>query len=868
MMEFSRWKIGLVAFAAIAGLLLSVPNFLTPSARDSIKGFLPTQTVNLGLDLQGGSYLLIEVNTDKLAKDDANNRLEALRSELKNGGVGFSNLSLNGSVIRVTIDKPEQMKLANDIARKLVQPIISAPGTFDMSVSQDGANQLVLTMTSEGIKASAVDAVDSSLVVIRNRLDNTGTKEIIPVRQGFNRIVVEAPGQSDPESLKRIIGKTARLTFQMVDENVSPSDLAAGLIPPGTEVLPSADGVPLAVRKRVIVSGDELEKSSVTTDQMQRPAIGFQFDSAGAKKFGLATAQNAGKRFAIILDGEIVSAPVINEPILGGSGIIQGNFAPEEAKELVDILNGGSLKAELKVEEQRTVTAQLGADSVEKGAIATGIAFLCVLIFMLLAYGFLFGGISVVALLVNMVLLVGSMSLMQSTLTLPGIAGLILTLAMAVDANVLIFERMRDEARAGRPVITALDAGFSRAFETILDANITTIVAAIIMFSLGAGPVRGFSVTLVIGTITSVFSAVMVTQVVLSLWYRLKSPKRLPIADDATGEKQTAWPLIKKLPQKTNFNFVAFAKFAATGSAIAVVVSLFMALYPLTPPCGGLNCGVDFKGGTLLEVNMGAQKADLGTLRAAMNKTGVEDVQVQGTNEAHRAFIRFETPEGGNASDKVEEVKAKLKAQFPTMSFAKTEVVGAKVSGELLQGGIIALFVAIGLMMIYIWFRFEWQFGLGAVFALFHDVILTFGLFAIFKLPFDLTAVAAILTIIGYSMNDTVVVFDRLRENLRKYKKMPLRELIDLSINETLSRTIITGITAFMALFGLAMIGGEVLFAFSVAMMFGIVIGTYSSIYVATPVILLWGVNRNMGDAEVIDLGGHRPKGSRNEQLP
>jgi len=317
------------------------------------------------------------------------------------------------------------------------------------------------------------------------------------------------------------------------------------------------------------------------------------------------------------------------------------------------------------------------------------------------------------------------------------------------------------------------------------------------------------------------------------------------------------WPLIKLVPIKTNFEFVRFAKFAAALSMIAVAGSIFMTLYPLKPPCGGLNCGVDFKGGNLLEISMGSQPIDLAKVRGALGGLGLGDVQVQGfgggggANAKEGAQVRFETPAGGNAAATVTQVQNVLtKSLGPQVQFTRTEVVGAKVSGELLFGGAMALGIAILLMMIYIWFRFEWQFALGAVAGLMHDTILVFGLFAVTDMEFSLTAVAAILTVIGYSMNDTVVVFDRLRENLRKYKKMPLRDVINLSINETLSRTIITGVTAIFALSVLALLGGESLFPFSVSLIFGIVFGTYSSIYVGAPIILLWGVKRGEEEAK------------------
>ena len=304
------------------------------------------------------------------------------------------------------------------------------------------------------------------------------------------------------------------------------------------------------------------------------------------------------------------------------------------------------------------------------------------------------------------------------------------------------------------------------------------------------------------------------------------------------------WPLIKILPTLTHFRFVAFAKFAAVISIVAVIGSLALTLIPFEPPCGGLNCGIDFRGGTVLELSTAPKAVDLAKTRATLGAMDMGDVQVQAFGAPSSAMVRFQTPEGQSGAVTVERVKSELTKALGEVKFVRTDVVGPKVSSELLTGGVLALGLAIVLMLIYIWFRFELQFGFGAVAALFHDVILTFGLIALAKLEFSLTTIAAILTIIGYSMNDTVVVFDRLRENLRKYKKMPLREVIDLSINETLSRTVITGLTAVLALAGLAIFGGPTLFGFSIIMMFGIALGTYSSIYVAAPVILLWGVKR------------------------
>ena len=310
------------------------------------------------------------------------------------------------------------------------------------------------------------------------------------------------------------------------------------------------------------------------------------------------------------------------------------------------------------------------------------------------------------------------------------------------------------------------------------------------------------------------------------------------------------WPLIKVLPVRTHFRFVRLSRYAAVLSIVAVIGSLALSLFPFTPPCGGLECGIDFKGGTVMEISTAPKAVDLAKVRAAVTALHIGDVQVQPFGNATEAMVRFQTPEGADGNATVQKVQATLNQAVGPVRFSRTELVGPKVSGELFTSGLIGLGLAILLMLIYIWFRFELQFGLGAVAALFHDVFLTFGLIAILNIEFNLTAVAAILTIIGYSMNDTVVVFDRFRENLRKYKRMPLAEVIDMSINEMLTRTIITSMTAVLALIALAIFGGPSLYGLSVIMLFGIVIGTYSSIYIAAPVILLWGVKRSDDEAE------------------
>ncbi|RZJ01916.1 MAG: protein translocase subunit SecD [Brevundimonas sp.] len=529
MIHLSRWKVVLLALSLLFGLAFAYPNALSSEQRDALPAWAPKAGLNLGLDLQGGSYLLLEVDVPAMREKRLSNLGEDARTVLAEAGVAVSGIARNGNGVDVTITEPAQMDLAQRSMRALVG--LDSNGRADRTVQRQGADRLRYAFTDDALNTMGPDAVAQSIEVVRRRLDSTGTKEISITRQGADRIVVQAPGQSDPAELERLIGQTAQLTFQMVDVQNSVQDALGGLVPPDSELIPDEQGAPYLVKRQILVSGENLTKAAVGQDPNRQVAIDFRFDSVGARRFGEATAANIGKPFAIILDGKVISAPTINGAITGGTGQITGNYSIQTASEFVNLLNGGALPAPLVVEERRTVGAELGADAIRNGAISAAIGAVIIVIFMLLAYGVLFGGISVIGLALNGLLIVAAMSLFGATLTLPGIAGLILTFAVAVDANVLIYERMRDEARTGRSVVASMDAGFSKAMTTIIDANVTTLAAAAIMFAFGAGPVRGFAWTLSIGVFTSVLSSVLVAQVLLAFWLKTAKPKKLPIAD-------------------------------------------------------------------------------------------------------------------------------------------------------------------------------------------------------------------------------------------------------------------------------------------------------------------------------------------------
>ena len=535
MLALSRWKVILCVLAVLFGVVFTLPNLIPQKTLDRLPGFVPKQKLNLGLDLQGGSYLQLQVDTKALKAERISTIIEDVRTNLRQANIVFDRLGQAGDAVTVHIADAARMDAAFQILAKLSQPLAGGSGR-DLTVSSQPGEVIQLALSDQAMAAESRKAVEQSIEKIRRRVDELGTKEPSITTQGQDRIVVEAPGESDPERLKTIIGKTAKLTFQAVDDQVSAEDQAAGRVPPDDQVLPQdtgSGGGMIVVKKRAVVSGDMLTNAQQGFDQQTGGAVvEMRFNGVGAQRFGQFTTENVGKRFAIVLDGKVLSAPVINGPIPGGSGQISGNFTPQSANDLAVLLRAGALPAPLNVIEQRSVGAELGADAVRAGQLSAVIGFLVILTFIVLAYGLLFGGVAVAALFVNGLLLLAAMSLTQATLTLPGVAGMILSLALAVDASVLIYERIRDEARAGHGKVSpmaAADHGFRRALISIIDANVTTLIAGGIMFQFGAGPVRGFAWSLSIGVFTSVFSAVVITQVLLGLWFRVARPKQLPI---------------------------------------------------------------------------------------------------------------------------------------------------------------------------------------------------------------------------------------------------------------------------------------------------------------------------------------------------
>ena len=538
MLHFSNWKISGILLVVFAGILFSLPNFMSENTRLSMPEFLPSSQLNLGLDLQGGSHLLLQVDTDAVTRERIEQLVSDIRLALREERIGYTGLGQLENGAKVKIRDAADSARAQELLRGLAQPVVANVfGGFNQALDLDVTNpeeQLFhLNITDEAVQARNTRTVQQSMEIIRLRVDELGTTEPTIQRQGDTRILVQVPGLDDPERLKNLLGQTAKLSFHLVDQNTSGYEVANGArVPAGTMLLytDTEPAIPYLVRRRAMVSGEDLVEASIGFDQQTNaPEVYFRFNALGGKKFGEVTKANVGRPFAIVLDKKVISAPVIQTAILGGSGRITGNFSVQEANDLAILLRAGALPAPMQILEERTVGPGLGADSIAAGRIALIIGFLAVIAFMIISYS-LFGLFANVALIANLVLIMALLSALQATLTLPGIAGIVLTVGMAVDANVLIFERIREELAAGKAPIIAIDAGYSRALGTILDANITTLLAAIILFQLGSGPIRGFSVTLAFGIVTSVFTAFTLTRMFIALWVRRRGrPETLPV---------------------------------------------------------------------------------------------------------------------------------------------------------------------------------------------------------------------------------------------------------------------------------------------------------------------------------------------------
>lgn len=515
MYKLSLQRIVMILAICLLGIFFAVPNFVK-----NPKTTLPSwwQPVNLGLDLQGGSSLLLEVDIDTALKDRMQALEDSARASLKEARIRYQSINSGADGLKVKIENANARSKALTPLRKMDD---------GLKVADNGSGTLVVTYDEPALNEIKRKLVDQSIEIVRKRIDEYGTNEPIIQSQGYGRILVQLPGIQNPEEVKILLGKTAKMTFHLVDSSTTAAEAKRGKLKSSSRLIRGIEGEQYVIVRKPAVGGETLTDAGVSF-QDGAPAVSFKFNNLGAKKFGEVTKNNVGEQLAIVLDDEVISAPTIQSAITGGSGVITGNYTSESAQELALLLRSGALPAPLNILEERTVGAGLGADSIEAGIFASIIGFIGVVVFLVLAYG-LFGVFTTITVFLNLFLMLGALSLIGATLTLPGIAGIILTIGMAVDANVLIFERLREEVKNGRSIKDAVESGFSIAWGTIIDSNLTTLIAAAVLFYFGSGPVRGFAVTLAIGIATSMFTSVTVTRLIIAAWFNRYKPKALPI---------------------------------------------------------------------------------------------------------------------------------------------------------------------------------------------------------------------------------------------------------------------------------------------------------------------------------------------------
>ena len=689
-----------------------------------------------------------------------------------------------------------------------------------------GGTSFLLRLVDENGEGIAPATLDQAIEVIRKRVDQFGVSEPVITSQGKDRISVQIPGL-DTEQLattKEQLQRVAKLEFALVHPQ-NQSILAAvengtGVLPPGyvlkeyTDVIEGKEQtLRLLVKQRPDLTGDRVTSASAFYD-VQGYGVSMRLDSEGAKMFGDLTADNVGQRLAIMLDGDVQTAPSIRSPIYGGEAIITGRFDDREARNIASVLEN-PLSTPVEIEETRSVSATLGADSIKSGIGAGLLGLVLVLIFVLIYYH-LAGLVTCLALSVNIIILFGAMSMFGFVLTLPGIAGIILTIGMAVDANVLIFERLREELRAGKSLATAVNSAYDKAFSAIFDANVTTLITSAILFWQATGPVKGFAITLTLGIIASLFSALIFSRTCFGFMLENLKLQKLTMLD---------WVRAR------NINFLAARHVALVLSVIVLIGSI--GLFALR---GEKNFGIDFTGGDLLVLGTSTE-VPLAAVRDSLKSAGLGESTIQQTADDGRELVtiksRFNT---------AETIVTTLGKDIPQADWVieQNDTVGPRIGNELATSSLIAIVLGVLGVLVYVTLRFEFSFALGAIVALLHDVIITIGIFSLLGRELNLIMVGAVLTIAGYSINDTIVVFDRIREGLRAGRRGSIADIMNACINETLSRTILTSSTTLLATAALFFLGGPVLADFALAIIIGIAVGTYSSIFVAAPVVLWW----------------------------
>jgi len=844
-----KLKIGLVLFLIFFSGIALTPS-LYHDLPDWWKKYLAPAGLKLGLDLQGGMHIVLQVDLEKAAE----NSLDLSASDFKSA---LAEKNINAVRMESGSPKTILFTLPNIGAIDSVKQILTErfPNLDSQVQAEAGAfPRITLQLKDDEIDFIKKNAVNQSLEIIRNRIDQFGVAEPIVLRQGENQIVVQLPGVKDPQRAMALIGQTAQLEFkmvaettginlaQMIDEVVKAGQWREGesrkqlnlalqnRLPQGTEVYfekvvdnktKKESKTPILLETPVLMTGEMVKNAQVRIGgTFNEPYVSLDLTSRGGQVFAALTEKSVGKRLAIVLDEIVRSAPVIREKILGGSAQISGSFTHNEATDLAIVLRVGALPAPVDIIQNLTVGASLGQDSINKGLFAGLLGTILVVVFMMVYYR-LSGVIANLALILNMLLLFAGLALLGSTLTLPGIAGVILSIGMAVDANVLIYERMRDEFALGKSVKSGVDAGFTKAFWSVVDAQITTLITALVLFLFGTGPIKGFAITLSLGIIFNLFAVLFGCRLVYDILFSYKKIKKIKFFE---------------LVHKSNFDFMGVRKIAFTVSAVFALLGV-VAFIQIAR--GHANMGIDFSGGTLLQYKTEKQFA-LQDVRSALSTNGFPGVDLQQVTNENRLIVKIKKSEEkvSNLSDDITAVLAKEQGDKGFTLESKSEI-GSSVSADLRSKALLSIALSMLSVILYLALRFDFRFGLAATVATFHDVLIVLGLCWLMDMEMTLLIITALLTLAGYSLNDTVVIFDRIRENIEKNEGLGVHEIINISTNQVLARSVITVLTVLFTVVALFFFGGSTLHDFSLTLLIGLLTGTYSSIFVASPLLAI-----------------------------
>ena len=845
-----KLKLALVFFLIFSSILTIVPSFYsaTPSWW---KKYMAPGGLHLGLDLQGGMHLVLKVDLDKAAQ----NSLELAANDLKER---LADQSI--TMIQTKSDRPGTLifSLPNSSAIDKVNAVVKDDPDIKAQIEANEGSfpRIFLSLSPSKIDNIKTNAVNQSLEILRNRVDQFGVAEPVIIRQGNDEIVIQLPGIKDPKRALKLLGDTAQLEFKMVAdadgvnvpeliqnaiasgkwhegegakklnkalENLLPKDTSVFFEKEVDKVTKKETSHPLLLQNKVLMTGDMIKDAQVRIGgTFNEPYVSIDFTSRGSRIFGSLTEKNVGKRMAIVLDDVVRSAPVIREKILGGSAQITGSFTHEEATDLAIVLRVGALPAPVDIIQNLTVGASLGQDSIQKGILSGILGSILVVGFMFVYYR-LPGAIANTAMALNILFLFAGLAVLSATLTMPGIAGIVLSIGMAVDSNVLIFERMRDEHSLGKSIKSSVDGGFSKAFLTIIDAHVTTLVTALALFLFGTGPVKGFAVTLSLGIIFNLFTSINYSHWIFDTLNSYKAIKKIRFMH-----------FIKK----PNIDYMKMRKIAFCFSGVLVVLG-FVALIEIT--LGNANLGVDFSGGSLLQYKAN-QDFSMDQIRSAFDRSHLEGIDLQKVENEHRLMVKIKKSSKVVASNVSDQITSILTTDLPDKQFSleSQSEIGSSVSAVLRNKAILAIALSMTGVVVYLGFRFNLSFGIGAAIATFHDVFAVLGICWLLHMEMTLLIVTALLTLAGYSLNDTVVIFDRIRENINKSEEASFLTVINESVNQVFTRSIVTSFTAFLSVLSLYFFGGSVIHDFSFALLMGIVIGTYSSIFVASPVLTLW----------------------------